>query len=151
MATYKYVMNPHTGRLQKVLDDTALSLPENLPDLSDVDFDSGTPTDGQVLTYDNASGKWKAEDASGSENTIFTNTIELQANGANYETINHALAQQFVQATVMFQPSTGTYQDQWINGESVLTIVYHDENNIRLYNDSGSAIAIGKAKIIIHK
>lgn len=37
----------------------------NLYELSDVDFDSGTPSDNQVLTYDNASGKWKAEDPTG--------------------------------------------------------------------------------------
>jgi len=34
-------------------------------DLLDVDFDSGTPADNDVLTYDNASGKWKAEASSG--------------------------------------------------------------------------------------
>jgi len=82
---------------------------------------------------------------------VYTNTIELQADGANFETINHGLGKQFVQATVMFKPSAGTYQDQWINGEGVFTIIYHDANNIRLYNDSGSAVAIGRAKIIIQK
>ena len=34
-----------------------------LADLTDVDFDSGTPAERQVLTYDSTSGKWKAEDA----------------------------------------------------------------------------------------
>ena len=37
---------------------------KNLEDLTDIQFDSGTPTDGQVLTYDTVSGKWKAEDPS---------------------------------------------------------------------------------------
>jgi len=61
MSKYKYVINPHTGKLQKVLDDSNLSIPDNIEDLSDINFDSGTPTDGQVLTYDNTTGKWKAE------------------------------------------------------------------------------------------
>jgi hypothetical protein len=91
-------------------------------------------------------------DADKSEkSTVYTNTIVLQANGANYETINHALMEQFVQATVMFKSSTGVYQDQWINGEGVLTTVYHDTNNIRLYNDSVSGVAVGRAKIVIQK
>jgi len=33
----------------------------NLPDLGDVDFDSGTPADDYIMRYDSASGKWKAE------------------------------------------------------------------------------------------
>jgi len=33
----------------------------NLPDLGDVDFDSGTPADNYVLTYDSGSSKWKSE------------------------------------------------------------------------------------------
>lgn len=82
---------------------------------------------------------------------VYTNTIELQANGANYETIEHLLTKQFIQATSMFRPSTGAYSGQWISGEGVLTIVYYNTNNIRLYNDSGSAIAIGDAKIVIQK
>ena len=84
---------------------------------------------------------------------IFTNTVELLANGANYETINHALAEQFVQATAMYksEASGEVYQNQWINGEGALTIVYHDANNIRLYNDSASSISIGNCKIIIQK
>ena len=91
-------------------------------------------------------------DADKSEKSIvYTNTIILQAAGANYETINHALMEQFAQVTVMFKPSAGVYQDQWINGEGVLTVVYHDTNNIRLYNDSASAVAIGRAKVVIQK
>jgi len=82
--------------------------------------------------------------------TVFTNTVLLQASGANYETINHAQGEQFLQTTCMFKPGSGTYSGQWINGESVLTIVYHDANNIRLYNDSGTDIAIGDAKITYH-
>lgn len=82
---------------------------------------------------------------------VFTNTIELQANGANYETINHGLGEQYVQVIVIFKPSAGTYQNQWINAEGVLTIIYHDVDNIRLYNDSGDNIAIGNTKIIIQK
>ena len=37
----------------------------NLPDLADVLFDTGTPADNDVLTYDTASGKWKAEASAG--------------------------------------------------------------------------------------
>lgn len=82
---------------------------------------------------------------------VKTNTILLQANGVNSETINHSLTEQFVQATVVFKPSAGTYSGQWINGEGVLTIVYFDANNIKIYNDSGSNIAIGDCAVIIQK
>lgn len=33
MATYKYIINPHTGKLQKVLDSESISVPENETDL----------------------------------------------------------------------------------------------------------------------
>ena len=72
MATYKYVINPFTGQLQRVLDTSSLSIPENLEDLSDIEFDSGTPVEGQVLTYDTTTGKWKAENPSGSEDIPVT-------------------------------------------------------------------------------
>jgi len=61
MANFKHKLNPFTGKLQKVLDDSSLSTVENLEDLNDVEFLSGTPTDGQILTYDNASGTWQAK------------------------------------------------------------------------------------------
>ena len=84
---------------------------------------------------------------------IFTNTILLQANGANYETINHALAEQFVQAIAVYKPEASgeIYYNQWINAEGVIAIVFHDANNIRIYNDSASSISIGNCKIIISK
>lgn len=76
--------------------------------------------------------------------TTETNSVLLQANGANYETINHARNNQFPGATGMFKPGL-----VWINAESVLTIVYYDADNIHLYNDSGTDIAIGDAKLTI--
>jgi len=39
----------------------------NIEDLGDVDFDSGTPTDGQALIYDSGSSKWKAQDVPGGD------------------------------------------------------------------------------------
>jgi len=45
----------------------------NITDLFDVEFDIGTPTEGQVLTYNSVSSKWKAEDRS----AIGTNNKEI--------------------------------------------------------------------------
>jgi len=67
----------------------------NLVDLLDVDFDTGTPADNNVLTYDNASGKWKAEAPSGGASqlselsdvgvTTPTNKNVLIADGDSWE------------------------------------------------------------------
>lgn len=87
------------------------------------------------------------------KSSIFTNTVLLQSNGANYETISHNLAEQFIQVTVMYKPegSGEVYQNQWISADNIITIVYYDANNIRIYNDSISSISIGNCKIIIQK
>jgi len=46
----------NTGKFRWVENTSTLS------ELTDVDFDSGTPADNNVLRYDSGSGKWKAED-----------------------------------------------------------------------------------------
>jgi hypothetical protein len=44
---------------------------KSIEDLANVLFDSGTPTDGQVLKYDFSTGKWKAEDdIAGTDETV---------------------------------------------------------------------------------
>ena len=53
MATYKYVINPHTGKLQKVLDDT------NLGDMKKSDYD--TNDDGVVDNSEKLEGSTKSE------------------------------------------------------------------------------------------
>ena len=51
---------------KKYVDDRELN------DLTDINFDSGTPIDNQILTYNSASGKWKAESiASALDKDIF--------------------------------------------------------------------------------
>jgi len=50
-----------TGKFTWVAQGSGGGTVSNIEDLNDVDFDSGTPTDGQALIYDSASGKWKAE------------------------------------------------------------------------------------------
>jgi hypothetical protein len=95
--------------------------------------------EGNVSVIEESGGKATIT-IEGEDNLVYTCPIVLQASGANYWTINHALNQQFPQVTTLFKPSSGNYQGQWINAESVLTIVYHDENNLRIYNDSGSDI-----------
>ena len=54
----------------------------NIEDLGDVNFASGTPTDGQVLTYDSGSGKWVAEDSTGgiSASDVDDFTIKYESN-----------------------------------------------------------------------
>lgn len=47
-----------------IADDPTIALDAELGDLNDVDM-STAPTDGQVLGYDNASGKWKPVDQTG--------------------------------------------------------------------------------------
>lgn len=48
-----------------ILQETRDAIPVNINDLEDVDFSSGTPEDNNVMTYDTATGKWKAESAQG--------------------------------------------------------------------------------------
>lgn len=80
---------------------------------------------------------------------IFTNTTVLQANAANFEAFVHPLGEQFVQATGYFKPTSGTFVDQWINFEGVCTVVAHSSNTIRVYNNSGFNLGIGRVKIIV--
>jgi len=82
--------------------------------------------------------------------TIFTNTSILQASAASYEDFAHGIGEQFVQVTVIFKPSAGTYSGQWINAEGVVTIVYLNVNTIRIYNESAAAIAIGDFKLVVY-
>jgi hypothetical protein len=62
-----------------ILQETRDAIPNNINDLDDVDFDSGTPADNQVLTYDSASGKWKSEVAQGGAGS--TSAWEVDING----------------------------------------------------------------------
>jgi len=55
----------------------------SIEDLSDVDFDSGTPTDNNVLTYDSNTGKWKAE-AGGSGTPGGSDTQVQYNNGGSF-------------------------------------------------------------------
>lgn len=86
---------PTEKAVKKYVDDHSGGA-NNLTDLLDVDFDSGTPIDNDVLTYDEASGKWKAEPSSGGGAsqlsdlsdvgvTTPTNRNVLVANGGSFE------------------------------------------------------------------
>ena len=67
----------------------------SLSDLTDIDFDSGTPADNNVLTYDSGSGKWKSEAPTGGASelsdlsdvgvTTPTNKNVLVADGGSWE------------------------------------------------------------------
>jgi len=79
---------------------------------------------------------------------IFTNTTILQALAASSEIFAHNKGNQFPMTIVAYKPVTGTYAGKWINAEGVLTIEYLDINNVKITNDSSTAIAIGDAKIM---
>lgn len=80
---------------------------------------------------------------------VYTNTTLLQAGGVSFEDFTHNLNNQFPHVTTVFKPGSGTYVGQWINGESVMTVVYLDVNTIRIYNASGTDIAIGDIKVTV--
>ena len=61
-----------------------------IEDLIDVDFDSGTPADNNVLTYDSASGKWKSEAPAGGITELLEDLTpqlggDLDLNGKNID------------------------------------------------------------------
>lgn len=83
-----------------------------LTDLTDVQMDSGTPLDKQVLTYDSVSSKWKAETPVQS----YKDTFENGDLSANKITITHNLNIEHPMVIVydnndnMIQPSEITYK-----------------------------------------
>ncbi len=80
---------------------------------------------------------------------VFTNSTQLQADAANYEDIVHSLDNQFPDVSVMFMPAAGTYANSWILAYGVISVVFVDVNTIRLYNESGTAIAAGNVKVTV--
>jgi len=83
--------------------------------------------------------------------TTYTSSAELQASGGNYWEISHDMGRQWPAVSTMFSPQSGgaPYEGNWINAESVLTVLFHDANTIRIYNDSGTAIASENAKVTV--
>ncbi|MHA1787843.1 MAG: hypothetical protein ACTSXT_01320 [Candidatus Helarchaeota archaeon] len=89
---------------------------ESIEDLSDVDFDSGTPTDGQVLTYDSGSGKWKAETIDDTDTFTIGITIDNQTSeiGTGYKGfIRIPYAGTITKATLLADQSGSIVIDIW--------------------------------------
>lgn len=78
-----------------------------------------------------------------------TTTVLLQASAGNFQDLVHNLGNQFIAATCMVMPAAGTYQNEWINGEGVITMIYLDENIIRVFNETAIPLAAGRVKIIV--
>lgn len=118
----------------------------------DVDEDgivaaSETVSDGTYTST--ASGVKNAVDLAHSS-TVYTNGSVILASGVNYWEVSHSLGSQFPQTTSIYKPTTGSYQDSWINANNILTILYYDTNTLRVYNESSVDIEIGKAKIVVN-
>jgi len=96
-----------------------------------------------------ASGVKNAVDLAHSS-TVYTNDSIILSSGVNYWVVSHNLSTQFPQTTSVYKPTSGSYQDNWVNADNVLTILYYDSNTIRVYNESDTNIAVGKAKIVVN-
>lgn len=105
-----------------------------------------------LLSYANTAPEfWSIRISEGiSALNAYTNGTELQAARGNSWVITHNLSNQFAEVSTLFMPASGDDQDEWINAESVLTVRRSSANSYTIYNDSGTAIASGRAKVLIH-
>jgi len=80
---------------------------KNISDLADVLFDTGTPTDGQVLTYDSGTSKWKAETPSAGAGDMLKSVYDTGDNGV----VDNAENTQAIKGKPVDAPATGATDD----------------------------------------
>lgn len=82
------------------------------------------------------------------QSAVVSNLTVLKANAASSEDIVHGLDNQFPPLAVMVKPSAGVYANLWIGGEGILTVIYVDNNTLRIVNEGDTDLAIGNVQIM---
>ena len=119
----------------------------NLNDINDVDITSAT--DGQLLGYDNASGKWRNVNAPSGGGDIYVTPEEFGAVGDgvtdDYNAIMDAIAECTTTKKALYFSNKEYLIGTAINIPSLGFDIYSDYSGYLHYTGSGSAMIIGSA------
>lgn len=108
----------------------------SINDLSDVDTTSILPTDGQVLTWDNANNLWKPSDSSISGN--------ITASTGNFDVINLSTTAdpEIIQGSLGWNAAEGSFD---VGLEDQVTINVGEHNFFRIRNSTVNTMYAGQA------